>query len=186
MSTAKQLKEEKRQTYLKQNQLNVNLIKKLDKLPTGEVVISINIEKKHTLIVCDSGKTYKSIHCFLNNEMISYIEFKTFEKMEELEFKHVAHRYLPYGLQCIYKGKRQELINLHYFYSYDENGEIAGKSLCTRVSDPDLNDIQCLITAAIPLLRPISDSEKGMEIEKLLEGHFDVFNLIGTNRAVSY
>lgn len=113
-------------------------------------------------------------------------EFKTFEEMEELEFKHVAHRYLPYGLQYMYKGKRQELINLHYFYSYGENGEIAGKSLCTRVSDPDLNDIQCLITAVIPVLRPISDIEKGMEIEKLLEGHFDVFNLIGTNRAVSY
>ena len=108
------------------------------------------------------------------------------ELMDELEFKHVAHRYLPYRLQYMYKGKRQELINLHYFYSYDENGEIAGKSLCTRVSDPDLNDIQCLITAVIPVLRPISDSEKGMETEKLLEGHFDVFNLIGTNRAVSY
>ena len=76
MKTAKQLKEEKRQTYLKSNQLNVNLIKKLDKLPTGEIVISINVEKKHSWIVCDSGKTYKSIHTMINNEMIAYIEFE--------------------------------------------------------------------------------------------------------------
>ncbi|MBC7525472.1 MAG: hypothetical protein H7239_13670 [Flavobacterium sp.] len=76
MKTAKQLKEEKRQTYLKSNQLNVNLIKKLNKLPTGEIVIAINIEKKHTWIVCDSGKTYKSIHNMINNEMVSYIEFE--------------------------------------------------------------------------------------------------------------
>ena len=46
MKTKKQLKEEKRQTYLKSNQFNVNLIKKLDKLPTGEIVIAIEIEKK--------------------------------------------------------------------------------------------------------------------------------------------
>ena len=77
MKTAKQLKEEKRQTYLKSNQLNVGLIKKLDKLPTGEIVIAINIEKKHTWIVCGSGKTYKSIHNMINNEMVSYIEFET-------------------------------------------------------------------------------------------------------------
>lgn len=76
MKTTKQLKEEKRQTYLKSNQINVNLIKKLDKLVTGEIVISINIEKKHTWIVCDSGKIYKSIHGFINNEMVSYIEFE--------------------------------------------------------------------------------------------------------------
>jgi len=76
MKTAKELKEEKRQTYLKSNQLNVTLIKKLDKLPTGEIVIAINIEKKHTWIVCDSGKTYKSIHNMINNEMVSYIEFE--------------------------------------------------------------------------------------------------------------
>jgi len=76
MKTAKQLKEEKRQTFLKPNQINVNLIKKLDKLPTGEIVIAINIEKKHTWIVCDSGKTYKSTHNMINNEMISYIEFE--------------------------------------------------------------------------------------------------------------
>ena len=76
MKTAKQLKEEKRQTYLKSNQLNVDLIKKLDKLPTGEIVISINVKNKRTWIVCDSGRTYKSIHGFINNEMISYIEFE--------------------------------------------------------------------------------------------------------------
>lgn len=76
MKTTKQLKEEKRQTYLKSNQLNVNLIKKLDKLPTREIVIAIKIEKKHTWIVCDSGMTYKSIHNMINNEMVSYIEFE--------------------------------------------------------------------------------------------------------------
>jgi len=74
MKTKKQIKEEKKQTYLKSNQLNVGLIKKSDKLPTGEIVIAINIEKKHTCIVCDSGKTYKSIHNMINNEMVSYIE----------------------------------------------------------------------------------------------------------------
>ena len=75
MKTQKQLKEEKRQTYLKPNQLNTALIKKLDKLPTGEIVIAIKIEKKHTWIDCDSGRTYKSAHGLINNEMISYIEF---------------------------------------------------------------------------------------------------------------
>jgi len=73
MKTVKQLKEEKRQTYLKPNQINVALIKKLDKLSTGEIVMSINIKNKHTWIVCDSGRTYKSIHGFINNEIVSYI-----------------------------------------------------------------------------------------------------------------
>lgn len=76
MKTARQLREERRQTFLKTNQINVNLIKKMDKLPTGEIVIAINIEKKHCWIVCDSGKTYKSIHNMINNEMVSYIEFE--------------------------------------------------------------------------------------------------------------
>lgn len=76
MATKKQLKEKKRQTYLKSNQLNVNLIKKLDKLPTGEVVISINVKNKHSWIVCNSGRTYKSLHTMINNEMITYIEFE--------------------------------------------------------------------------------------------------------------
>jgi len=79
MKTAKQIKEEKRQTYLKSNQLNVNLIKKLDKLQTGEIVLAINVENKHTWIVCDSGKTYKSIHNIINNEMVSFIEFENRE-----------------------------------------------------------------------------------------------------------
>ena len=78
MKSKKQLKEEKKQTHLKSNQLNVNLIKKLDNLPTGEIVTAINIEKKHTWIVCDSGKIYKSIHNMINNEMVSYIEFEIY------------------------------------------------------------------------------------------------------------
>jgi len=74
MKTVKLLKEEKRQTYLKPNQLNVNLIKKLNKLSTGEIVMSINIKNKHTWILCDSGINYKSIHGFINNEIVNYIK----------------------------------------------------------------------------------------------------------------
>lgn len=72
MKTVKQIKEEKRQTYLKSNQLNVGLIKKLDKLSTGEVVIAV-YAGKNSKVVTDK-KEYKIKQVFINNEFVSYIE----------------------------------------------------------------------------------------------------------------
>ena len=74
MKTAKQLKEEKRQTYLKPNQMNVNLIKKLDKLPTGEIVIAVYAGKNSKVVTIE--KEYKINQVFINNEFVSFIEFE--------------------------------------------------------------------------------------------------------------
>lgn len=74
MKTKKQLKEEKRQTYLKPNQINVNLIKKLDKLPTGEIVIAVYAGKNPTVVTYE--KTYFIKQIFVNNEFVSFIEFE--------------------------------------------------------------------------------------------------------------
>lgn len=73
METKKQLKEEKRQTYLKPNQLNVNLIKKLDKLPTGEIIIAVYAGKNSKVVT--NEKEYSVKQVFVNNEFVSYIEF---------------------------------------------------------------------------------------------------------------
>ena len=74
MKTAKQLKEEKRQTYLKSNQLNVGLIKKLDKLPTGEIVIAVYAGKNSKVVTTEKEYIIKQI--FVNNEFVSFIEFE--------------------------------------------------------------------------------------------------------------
>jgi hypothetical protein len=87
-----------------------------------------------------------------------------FNKMEKLKLKHIAP-YLPYGLQYIYKGKIAELVNIHYFYSHDEYGNVTGKSECTIVICPRFNEVQSLITAIKPILRPLSDLTKEIEIE---------------------
>ena len=116
--------------------------------------------------------------------------------MEKLELKHLAP-YLPYGLEFIYNGKRQELQNLHCFYSYDEDGNIAGKAECTRVICPRFGEMQCLITAIKPILRPLSDLIKETKMNGLLglqysemqvffSWHFDVFGLIEKGLAVDY
>ena len=78
METKRQLKEEKRQTYLKSNQLNVNLIKKLDKLPSGEIVIAI-YAGKNSKVVTDK-RDYKINQVFLNNEFLRFIKFKNAKK----------------------------------------------------------------------------------------------------------
>ncbi len=74
METKRQLKEERRQTYLKSNQLNVNLIKKLDKLPNGEIIIAI-YAGKNSKVVTDK-RDYKINQVFLNNEFLRFIEFE--------------------------------------------------------------------------------------------------------------
>ena len=78
METKKQLKEERRQTYLKSNQLNVNLIKKLDKLPNGEIIIAIYVGK-NSKVVTDK-RDYKINQVFLNNEFLRFIEFENAKK----------------------------------------------------------------------------------------------------------
>ena len=72
MKTEKQIKEEKRQTYLNSNQLNVNLIKKSDKLKNGEIVIAIYAGKKSNLVT--DKREYKIHSAFINNEIVSFIE----------------------------------------------------------------------------------------------------------------
>ena len=74
MKTAKQIKEEKRQTYLKSNQINVNLIKKLDKLPTGEIVIAVYGGKNSKVVTNEKEYIVKQI--FVNNEFVRFIEFE--------------------------------------------------------------------------------------------------------------
>lgn len=86
--TIKQLKEEKRQTYLKSNQLNVALIKKLDKLPSGEIVIAINVGK-NSKVVTNKGE-YQIKTIFVNNEPVSFIEFENRKDIfENLEAKPI-------------------------------------------------------------------------------------------------
>jgi len=74
MEILKNTKEIAKQSLLKENQINTNLISKGQKLPTGEIVISVTVEKKHTWIICDSGKKYKSNIVVINNQPISFIE----------------------------------------------------------------------------------------------------------------
>jgi hypothetical protein len=72
METVKRLKEKKRQTCLKNNQINVSLIKKLDKLPNGEIVIAIYVGKNSKLVT--NEKQYKIKSVFTHNQFISFIE----------------------------------------------------------------------------------------------------------------
>lgn len=73
-----QKKEERRQTYLKSNQLNVNLIKKLNKLPNGEIIIAIYAGKNSKVVI--DKRDYKINQVFLNNEFLRFIEFKNAKK----------------------------------------------------------------------------------------------------------
>ena len=82
---------------------------------------------------------------------------------EQIKLEEIAG-YLPYRLKYIYKGKIAELVNLHYFYSHDEDGNITGKSECTRVICSRFNEKQSLITAIKPILRPLPDLKKEIQI----------------------
>ncbi len=77
MATAKQLKEEKRQTYLKQKQLNTALIKRNDVLPNGDIVEVVYVGKGATVEARrgNCAVVYTIKQTFINNEMISYIDF---------------------------------------------------------------------------------------------------------------
>jgi hypothetical protein len=105
--------------------------------------------------------------------------------MNQLTIEELS-AYLPYGLKFIYRGKIHELVNIHYFYSYDEYGNIAGKSECTRIYDSKFGDIQILINGIKPLLRPLSqltteievNGEKFVPIEKLPIIGFESIDLI--------
>ena len=82
---------------------------------------------------------------------------------EQIKLEEIVG-YLPYRLKYIYKGKIAELVNLHYFYSHDEDGNITGKSECTRVICSRFNEKQSLITAIKPILRNLSDLTKEIEV----------------------
>lgn len=71
MKTARQIKEEKRQSFLAANQINVNLIKKTDVLQNGEIVIAVYCGRKPKVVT--TKREYGVKHTFINNEPIRYI-----------------------------------------------------------------------------------------------------------------
>lgn len=71
--TTKQHKEQVRQSFLNQNQVNVALVHKGMILPNGERVIALIIHKRVISIHCLSSKVYKSQTTTINNQGITFI-----------------------------------------------------------------------------------------------------------------
>ena len=72
MKTSRQIKEEKRQSFLAANQINANLIKKTAVLQNGETVIAVYCGKKSKVVT--TKREYVIKHTFIKNEPIRYID----------------------------------------------------------------------------------------------------------------